>query len=107
VKEKISRKELERRRDIAQRAVSVTDFLCIHGFLPDLQTRLMAARVMKYLDKNGLGLADRSFKDYVVLLPKAKIGKKWKVILEPSEEGADEQKRVSTRRKTSRSTRRK
>jgi hypothetical protein len=54
--------ELKLRRDIAQRVVDVTEFLCIHGFLTELQTKLMAARVMKYLMRNKLYLVDQSFK---------------------------------------------
>jgi len=76
-------RELERHRDIAQRAVSVTSFLGIHGFLPDVQCRLMAARVSKYIRKYNLGLVDKGFKDYAVLLPGARLGKKWTVILLP------------------------
>jgi hypothetical protein len=84
---RVTDKDLERRRDIAQRAVSVTDFLCIHGFLPDMQARLMAARVMKYLYKYKLTLVDKGFKDYLVLLPGVKPNKKWRVILGPGAEG--------------------
>jgi len=99
-REEVKRKrELERRRDIAQRAVSVTDYLCIHGFLPDLQTRMMAARVMKYMVKYGLGLVDKGFKDYLVLLPKARVHKKWRVILAPWTEAADEQAGIPSSRK--------
>lgn len=83
---RVTGKGLERHRDIAQRAVSVTDFLCIHGFLPDVQTRLMAARVLKYLYKYKLMLVDKGFKDYLVLLPGAKINKRWRVLLGPGEE---------------------
>ena len=87
---KKKKRELERRRGIAQRAVNVIDFLCIHGFLPDLQTRMMAARVMKYMQRYGLGLVDKSSKSYLVLLPKARVYKKWKVILAPWTEKEDE-----------------
>lgn len=76
-------KELARHRDIAQRAVDVTGFLGIHGFLPEAQCKRMAERVSKYIRKHNLGLVDKGFKNYAVLLPGARLSKKWRIMLLP------------------------
>ena len=83
-----AQKEMERHQSIAQRAVDVTAFLGIHGFLPDVQCRLMAARVSKYIRKHKMLLVDKSFKNYAVLLPGARIHKKWTVIIGNPEKDA-------------------
>lgn len=74
---------LERHRYIAQRAVDAAVFLGIHGFLSETQSRRMAERTYKYISKYKLGLVDKGFKNYAVLLPGARLSKKWRIVLLP------------------------
>jgi hypothetical protein len=73
-------KEQERIIAIVQRAVDASNFLPIHGFLTERQAYSLANKVRKYLIKHKLILVDKSFKEYVVLPPNAKLRSRWQHI---------------------------
>lgn len=73
-------KEQQHHIDIAQRAVSASNFLPVHGFLTGRQAMALATKIKKYIVKHKLILVDKSWKEYVVLPGGTKLRAKWQLI---------------------------